>query len=93
MVDRGIIDYHGVCTEGHKAKVGDTVIYALWAQFFVNRAYVAIVTGISRGEPKVEALFDCACNGLDHNFNPIPTSRVIDDIERVVTERHAAVAD
>ena len=93
MVDRGIIDYHGVCTDGHKAKVGDTAIYALRAQFFVNRAYVAIVTGISQGEPKVEALFDCACNGLDHNFNSIPTSQVIDDMERVVSERYAAVAD
>jgi predicted amino acid racemase len=92
MIERGIIDYHGVCEDGHKAKVGDSAIYALRAQFFVNRAYVAIVTGISQGEPKLEALFDSAANALDENFEPIPVAQVIEDVNRVVSERYSGVA-
>jgi predicted amino acid racemase len=83
LVEKGIIDYHGVLADGEKAKVGDTAIYALRAQFFVNRCYVAIVSGISTGEPKLEGLFDSAANALDENFNPIPVEQVIADVEEV----------
>lgn len=93
MVERGIIDYHGVCTDPErKAKVGDTAVYALRAQFFVNRCYVAIATGISTGEPKIEALFDSAGTALDGDYSPLPVAQVIEDMERVVTERYAGVA-
>lgn len=92
MIERGIIDYHGVCEDGHKAKVGDSAIYALRAQFFVNRAYVAVVTGISSGEPKVEALFDSAANALGPDFAPIAVEQVIDNLEQCVTDRYSSVA-
>lgn len=93
MVERGIIDYHGVCTDpDQRAKVGDTAVYALRAQFFVNRCYVAIASGISTGSPKLEALFDSAGNALGPDYNPLPVANVIDDIERVVTERYAGAA-
>jgi predicted amino acid racemase len=92
MIERGIIDYHGVCTDPDgKAKVGDTAIYALRAQFFVNRCYVAIVTGISTGEPKVEALCDPLGTVLDADFNPRPVDEVIEHTKRVA-ERYAGVA-
>ena len=78
MVDRGIIDYHGVCTDGHKSKVGDTAIYALRAQFFVNRCYVGVASGISRGEPKLEAMFDaparCSTRTSIRSRSPRPAS-------------------
>jgi len=92
LVERGIIDYHGVCAEGHQAKVGDTALYMLRAQFFVNRCYVAVVTGISRGEPRLEAIFDSAANALGPDFAPLPAEHVKEDVERVVTEQYAAVA-
>jgi predicted amino acid racemase len=86
LVERGIIDYHGVLAEGEKAKVGDTAIYALRAQFFVNRCYVAIVSGVSTGNPKLEGMFDSLGTALDADFNPLPVEQVIADIERVATE-------
>ena len=91
MVDRGIIDYHGVCTDGHKSKVGDTAIYALRAQFFVNRCYVGVASGISRGEPKLEAMFDCAGSMLDENLDPLPVAAARERIDRCVEEQYAGV--
>jgi predicted amino acid racemase len=88
LVERGIIDYHGVLADGHKAKVGDTAIYALRAQFFVNRCYVAIVSGVSSGEPKLERLFDSAGNALDENFAPVPPAQVIKEIDELVAARY-----
>jgi predicted amino acid racemase len=90
LVERGIIDYHGVLADGEKAHVGDTAIYALRAQFFVTRAYVAIVSGISTGEPRLEDLFDSAGNALDRDFAVIPAPQVVDKIERVIAERYAS---
>jgi predicted amino acid racemase len=89
MVDRGIIDYHGVCTDGHRGKVGDTAIYALRSQFFVNRCYVAIVSGIQRGEPRLEGLFDSGVNVLDENFGPTPVEVVKERLDQLVAERYA----
>jgi predicted amino acid racemase len=90
LVERGIIDYHGVLADGEKARVGDTAIYALRAQFFVTRAYVAIVSGISTGEPRLEDLFDSAGNALDRDFAVIPAQQVAEKIERVIAERYVS---
>lgn len=90
LIDRGIIDYHGVCTDGDKVKPGDTAIYALRAQFFVTRAYVAVVSGISSGNPKLEAVFDNASNALDEGYRTIPEAQVVSDLDRIA-EQYAAV--
>jgi predicted amino acid racemase len=91
LLETGIIDYHGVCTDSEQTKVGDTAVYALRAQFFVNRAYVAIVSGISQGEPKVEALCDPFGTALDENYNPLPVEQVIEHTKQVA-ERYVGVA-
>lgn len=88
LVERGIIDYHGVCGEGEKAKVGDTALYALRAQFFMNRAYVAIVSGISDGEPKLEAMFDGLGTALDGDFVPRNPTEVRGEIDALIAERY-----
>jgi predicted amino acid racemase len=73
---RGVVDYHGVCeTGGRLPRIGDTAVYPLLLpQIFMNRCYVAAVSGISSGAPKLEGLFDNACNELDEDFAPIPAS-------------------
>ena len=43
--------------KGQKAEVGDTVVFGFRAQMFVTRAYVAAVSGISKGRPKVEGIY------------------------------------
>ena len=37
---------------------GDTVVFGFRAQAFVTRAFVVPVSGISKGKPKVEGIFD-----------------------------------
>ena len=89
LLERGVIDYHVVCGEGGTSKVGDTALYALHPQYFVNRAYVGVVSGVSRGTPKLEGLFDSACNELDEKFRPLPPGTTVERMNRLVQERYA----
>jgi len=52
------IDYYAMIdAEGpRKPKVGDTAVFGFRGQAFVTRAYVVGVSGISKGEPKVESI-------------------------------------
>lgn len=70
---KGVIDYHVACSppSNRRPMVGETVVFALHPQFFVNRCYVAAVSSIAQGQPKVEGLFDCAGTELGPDFRPI----------------------
>ncbi len=85
---RGHVDYYGVCEDVPSARPGDTVIYALHPQYFVNRAYVAVASGIADGSPRVEAIFDWACNELDDSRLPIPSGETAEAARRYAS-RHA----
>jgi predicted amino acid racemase len=89
--ERGVIDYHIVCDDHPDIDVGDTAVYALHPQFFVTRAYVAAVSGISAGSPRVEGLFDCATNALDEDFRPIPYAEVNARVDDYLANRAGAV--
>lgn len=59
------IDYYGMIdtTSGSNVPApGDSVVFGFRAQAFVTRTNVAGVSGITRGEPKVEGIYD----GLGH---------------------------
>lgn len=71
LVYRGHVDYYAVCEDVPAAQVGDTAIYALHPQYFVNRAYVAAVSGVSRGTPQLRGLFDWAATELDEQLAPV----------------------
>ena len=90
LSSRGLPVGHGVCTDGQNGKIGDSAVFALRAQLYGNRAPVAIVSGISSGEPRVEALFDSACNALDENYDPIPPKLVVEHLEDCVRTRYVA---
>lgn len=53
------IDYYGILQPepGQRAAVGDTVVFGFRAQAFVTRAYVAPVSGIASGRPRVEGIY------------------------------------
>jgi len=87
MIYRGHVDYYAVCEDVPGARQGDAAIFALHPQYFVNRAYVAVASGISRGEPRLEMIFDWATNGLDEGLQPLPADRVVECVERCVAER------
>jgi hypothetical protein len=82
LLERGQIDYHLVCSPSDRAEVGDSAIYALHPQYYVNRAYVAVASGVASGRPRLEGLFDSAGNALDDQFRPIPADSVIERIDR-----------
>lgn len=50
------IDYHFELSE--PARVGDGVLMCFRTQMFVTRSEVAVVSGLSSGEPQLEGIFD-----------------------------------
>lgn len=73
--EKGVVDYFGGCTseDGWMPGIGATAVFPLvLPQMFMNRCYVAAVSGVSRSQPKVEGLFDSAANELDDNFETLP---------------------
>jgi predicted amino acid racemase len=71
-----IIDYHAVLEPGDRARVGDTALFGFRTQIQMTRAYIAPVYGISRGEPRMDYLFDSAGTALDDRFNPVDPGEV-----------------
>lgn len=62
------IDYYGMIDNGSGARLpepGDSVVFGFRMQAFVTRANVAGISGISRGEPRVEGIYD----GLGHTID------------------------
>lgn len=53
------IDYYGMLDvpEGHPVATGDTVIFGFRIQAFVTRAFVASVSGVASGSPRVEGVW------------------------------------
>lgn len=53
------IDYYGGLQLGEReVNIGDTVIYAFRTQIFVTRSEVALVAGISSGNPRLLGIYD-----------------------------------
>lgn len=83
LLYRSAADYYGTCSDDPRARPGDTVVMAMHSQAFLERGYVAGVSGISRGAPKLEGLFDSACHALDECFQPRPLREVIESVAYV----------
>jgi predicted amino acid racemase len=79
------VDFHGVfkCDGAQEPKFGDTVLFCHLTQAFVERGYVAAVSGVSAGKPELRGLFDNATSMLDEDFNPVPLADALASIERV----------
>lgn len=62
------IDYYGIVSEegSQKVMVGDSVLFGFRPQAFVTRAYVSAVSGINKGQLKVEGVF--TANGRKTNW-------------------------
>ncbi|MCI6699568.1 MAG: alanine racemase [Lachnospiraceae bacterium] len=52
------IDYYGIFKPAEGIKEGDTVIFGFRAQAFVTRAFVVPISGVSKGSPKIEGIYD-----------------------------------
>jgi predicted amino acid racemase len=62
------IDYYGMIDSSSapsRPAPGDSVVFGFRAQAFVTRANTAGVSGISRGEPKVEGIYDGLGNRVE----------------------------
>jgi predicted amino acid racemase len=51
------------CRSAH-IEIGDSVVFGFRAQAFVTRAHVAVIRGISRGQPTVAGLYDITGNKI-----------------------------
>jgi predicted amino acid racemase len=91
---KGVVDYFGAGRlPGPPPRIGETVVYPLLLpQIFMNRAYVAAVSGVSVGSPRVEGLFDSATNELDADFSPIPPADTRARAERLARAYAEATA-
>jgi predicted amino acid racemase len=67
-----IIDYHLPIAQGDRCRVGDTVVFPIYTQAQMTRAYTAAVSGVQSGELVVRGLCDHAGTMLDETFTPIP---------------------
>lgn len=76
----GYIDYYGTIftTPTIPVEVGDTVVYGVREQIFVSRAKVAVVSGIRKGRPRVQGIFDRNGTLLDRNDTPQSIEKVKD---------------
>lgn len=81
-----IIDYHIPLTPGERAKVGDTVVFPIYTQAHMTRAYVVPVSGVSTGNPRVRGVFDASATMLDRNYDPVPPSEVMRLIDELLEE-------
>lgn len=89
-----IIDYHAVLADGSRCRVGDTALFGFRTQMQMTRSYIAPVSGLSRGEPRLHMLFDHANTALDERYQPVAPARVREDLDRLLAESGAAtVAD
>ncbi|HLL78223.1 MAG TPA: alanine racemase [Ktedonobacteraceae bacterium] len=79
-----IIDYHVVLRPGSRCKVGDTALLFYRTQMQMTRSYVALVSGLSRGEERLHYLFDHASTALDKHFNPVDPAKVRQEIDTLV---------
>ncbi|GAB2968257.1 alanine racemase [Amycolatopsis acidiphila] len=81
-----IIDYHAVLEPGDRCAVGDTALFGFRTQMQMTRSYVAPVSGIRTGEPRLRFLFDNAATALDPDtVQPVAAERVVADL-RVVRD-------
>jgi predicted amino acid racemase len=81
-----IIDYHAVLADGARCRVGDTALFGFRTQMQMTRSYIAPVSGLSRGEPRLHMLFDHANTALDERHEPIDPARVRADIDRLLAD-------
>jgi len=57
------IDYYGQLDTA--ARPGDAVVFGFRAQVFVTRAYVAALSGVATGSPRVEGVFDASGRAVE----------------------------
>ncbi len=82
-----IIDYHGVLKNAAgEIKRGDTVIFGFRTQMQMTHSQIAIVSGISKRNPKLEALFDHAGTMITLNQDVITTPKALKIIDEVVNQ-------
>jgi predicted amino acid racemase len=66
-----------------RAQVGDTLLFVHHAQANMERGYVAAVSGIASGTPRVEALCDACSTVLDDTLAPVPFGDALAGVRRI----------
>jgi len=69
---------------GKKCKIGDTVVSSSYVQIQETNSYVAPVSGIHTGNPKVEAIFDNGCHPLKTDYEDIDVELIKERLKSFV---------
>jgi hypothetical protein len=67
-----------------RCRIGDTVVFPVYAQAQMSRAYTVAVSGVQRGHPMIEGIFDHAATMLDEHLVPLPVEIARERIDQVV---------
>jgi predicted amino acid racemase len=79
-----VIDYHVVLEPGARCRPGDTALLGFRTQMQMNRSYIAVISGLSKGQPKLHYLFDQANTALDRHYDPVDPAEVRRDLDALL---------
>lgn len=79
-----VMDYVLPLKPADRCRIGDTVVFPVYAQAQMSRAYTVAVSGVQAGEPLIEGIFDHAATMLDEQLVPLPLEQAQERIERSV---------
>lgn len=79
-----VMDYVLPLKPADRCRIGDTVVFPVYAQAQMSRAYTVAVSGVQAGNPIVEGIFDNAATMLDEHLVPLPVERARERIDSVI---------
>lgn len=79
-----VMDYVLPLQPADRCRIGDTVVFPVYAQAQMSRAYTVAVSGIQQGQPRIEGIFDHAATMLDEHLVPEPVETARARIDEAV---------
>lgn len=67
-----VMDYVLPLKPADRCRIGDTVVFPVYAQAQMSRAYTVAVSGVQSGRPTIAGIFDHAATMLDEQLVPLP---------------------
>ena len=79
-----VMDYVLPLKPADRCAIGDTVVFPVYAQAQMSRAYTVAVSGVQTGAPMIEGIFDHAATMLDEHLVPLPVEEARERVEQAV---------
>lgn len=79
-----VMDYVLPLKPADRCRIGDTVVFPVYAQAQMSRAYTVAVSGVQSGRPMIEGIFDHAATMLDEHLVPLPVEAARERIDHAI---------